>query len=337
MLKFNEKYYRDVAVKTCSDLDVAVEVADKVLEIGFTNIFFVGVGGTSAMMTSSKEVLKRIYSKPVYLEHAAELNATGHSQLTKDSLIVTMSKSGTTQEVVKILEKLKKNGNTIVSFTSSDDCPIALNSTYTVPVVKDDLVEYYYMLIYAFIMRLVEKDNAISSEEFQQFITELKLLPDNFVRLKKEFDARAAKIAENYAKEPFILFVGGGMMAGELVNLSMCAIEEAQWIPTQSVSSSDLFHGTLEIIDENLPVILIKGQGPERVLDDRAENLLKQVAKKYEVIDPQEYALEGVADKFRWIYAPMITATLLMDRMFFHFEEVTGHDTQIRRYYKKGF
>lgn len=335
MIRFNETEYIAIADRTINEMELAERAADTVTEKGFENIFFIGVGGTCAMMTSAKEILKQICHVPVYMEQAAELMATGHSQLTEKSLVIVMSKSGDTKEVVEIGNQLKKQGNPIVAFTSSYDCPIAQNSTVTVPVVKADLVEFYYMPLNVFIMRLCLNLGDISREDYEQIYRELPLIPNNLVRIKREFDFRAQEIAEQFAEEPYLLFVGGGQMWGEVINESMCVLEEALWIKTKAVSSADFFHGTLELVDEKLPVILVKGEGKERVLDDRAENFLKKTTKRLVVIDPKEYALEGIEDKFRWIYAPMITTTIMIDRMSVWFAEKTGHDMQLRRYYRQ--
>ncbi|PAW13768.1 glucosamine--fructose-6-phosphate aminotransferase, partial [Klebsiella pneumoniae] len=53
------------------------------------------------------------------------------------------------------------------------------------------------------------------------------------------------------------------------------------------------------------------------------------------VIDPRDYPLNGIDDAFRWIMAPCVVSTLLVDRLAAHFEHYTGHDLNIRRYYRQ--
>ncbi len=53
------------------------------------------------------------------------------------------------------------------------------------------------------------------------------------------------------------------------------------------------------------------------------------------VIDPRDYPLNGIDDAFRWIIAPCVVSTLLVDRLAAHFEHHTGHDLNIRRYYRQ--
>ncbi len=55
------------------------------------------VGGTVAMMMHFGEIAKQYTKIPVYVEHAAEIVLTGHSQLNKDSIVIMGSKSGDTK------------------------------------------------------------------------------------------------------------------------------------------------------------------------------------------------------------------------------------------------
>ena len=335
MYKFDEAKYLEIGHKTAADLELVEKAADAAVVHGFDNIFMVGVGGSMAMLTAASVVWKQMSNTPVYLEHAAELMTIGNRQLTEKSLIITVSKSGDTKEVTAATAKLKEKGCYIVAFTSSPDSPIGKNSDGYVPVVKADLPEFYYMEIYTFLMRIFLKQGEISEADYAQFKKEVAMMPENMVKVKEKFDPEAERMAEALKRENYILFVGGGQMWGENIDEAMCVVEEALWVRTKSVSSADLFHGTLELIDDLTPVILIKGEGPDRALDERAERFLKQTPAKLFVVDTKDYELEGVDEKFRWIYAPFIACSLLIDRLSIQMSLKLGHDMQLRRYYRQ--
>lgn len=120
------------------------------------------------------------------------------------------------------------------------------------------------MEIYTFLMRIFLKQGEISEADYAQFKKEVAMMPENMVKVKEKFDPEAERMAEALKRENYILFVGGGQMWGENIDEAMCVVEEALWVRTKSVSSADLFHGTLELIDDLTPVILIKGEGPDR-------------------------------------------------------------------------
>ncbi|GEM_PF-5488905 len=87
--------------------------------------------------------------------------------------------------------------------------------------------------------------------------------------------------------------------------------------------------------DGGLPLFLVKGKGKCRELDDRVERFAQKIIDHLVVIDPREYPLDGIDDAFRWLLAPCVVSTLLVDRLAAHFEHQTGHDLNIRRYYRQ--
>ena len=321
------------AVASRNDCEVMAETLHK---RGYSNIVLMGVGGTTAKFMSLQKMIDDYSDVETLIVPAGEILASGGSRrLTKNSLVITGSKSGDTKEVTAATAKLKEKGCYIVAFTSSPDSPIGKNSDGYVPVVKADLPEFYYMEIYTFLMRIFLKQGEISEADYAQFKKEVAMMPENMGKVKEKFDPEAERMAEALKRENYILFVGGGQMWGENIDEAMCVVEEALWVRTKSVSSADLFHGTLELIDDLTPVILIKGEGPDRALDERAERFLKKTPAKLFVVDTKDYELEGVEEKFRWIYAPFIACSLLIDRLSIQMSLKLGHDMQLRRYYRQ--
>ena len=52
---------------------------------------------------------------PVYVEHAAEYYTTGNKRLTKDSIVILYSVTGTTQEVVRAVDEVREVGATLMT------------------------------------------------------------------------------------------------------------------------------------------------------------------------------------------------------------------------------
>ena len=71
------------------------------------------------------------------------------------------------------------------------------------------------------------------------------------------------------------MWLGDGELWGEVYLFTMCILEEMQWLRTKSVKSSEFFHGTLELVEKDMPVFLVKSVGKCRSIDERAERFLK--------------------------------------------------------------
>ena len=79
-------------------------IADKVSDLGYKNIYLVGTGGTYAIISPLAYMLKTNSALVWYHEIAAELLAAKPRSLTKDSLFITASLSGTTKETIAAAE-----------------------------------------------------------------------------------------------------------------------------------------------------------------------------------------------------------------------------------------
>ncbi len=333
MLKFNEQEYRTSMKLICSARGEAEDVANELCENGFKNLFFTAVGGSLAPMMAIHEISKQTTEVPVFVEQAAELLLRGHKALSKDSVVITMSKSGDTKETVEIAKWCKEKGIRVVCLTKNSKSPLAINSDYLIPMQHENGVEYEYMLLYWLFFKIL--DNKGEFNNYKEFGDQLEKLPENLIKAKAKFEPVAKDIANKYYKEPYMIWIGGGETWGETYLFSMCLLEEMQWIRTKSVTSAEFFHGTLELVDKDTCVFLVKGEGKCREIDDRVERFVKNYTDKFTVIDTKDYELDGIDDKFRWILAPTIASTLLVDRLAFHFEDNTGHSLDIRRYYRQ--
>ena len=91
----------------------------------------------------------------------------------------------------------------------------------------------------------------------------------------------------------------------------------------------------MELVDDRVPVFVIKGEDEYRELDERVERFAKKHTKKCEVFDTKDFVLEGIDDEFRVICSPMIITAILTERLAAHYELNTGHSLEFRRYYRQ--
>jgi fructoselysine-6-phosphate deglycase len=333
MLKFDENVYLENGRITYETRQEIEKIANEISNEGFKNIFFISVGGSISIMWPIQEMLKQITEIPVFAEQAGEVVLTGHKQLTKDSIVIMASKSGDTKETVAAAEWCKEQGFRVVSLVGTPGTPLERVSRWVIPNKAKNGVEFEYMQLFMLVFKLL--NNAEEFLEYERFADQLETLPENLLSAKRKFEPVADKIAKKYHQEPYNIWVGDGEMWGEVYLFSMCILEEMQWVRTKAVSSSEFFHGTLELVDKDVPVFLVKGEGKRRVLDDRVEKFCQQYTKKLVVLDTKDYELNGIDDEFRWILAPAISSTLLVDRLARYYEKYTGHDLDMRRYYRQ--
>jgi fructoselysine-6-phosphate deglycase len=114
----------------------------------------------------------------------------------------------------------------------------------------------------------------------------------------------------------------------------MCILEEMQWIRTRPVHASDFFHGTLELVEQGVSLLLLKGEDATRPLAERVEKFAPSYTDKVVVLDTADHSLPGISDQLRSMLSPVLLATVL-ERVSAHLEVLRDHPLTTRRYYKR--
>ena len=114
----------------------------------------------------------------------------------------------------------------------------------------------------------------------------------------------------------------------------MCILEEMQWIRTRPVHASDFFHGTLELVEDGVSLILLKGEDEYRPLADRVEAFARDKTDRLTVFDTAGQELAGIAPATRALISPIVLATML-ERVSDHLARKRNHPLTTRRYYRR--
>lgn len=332
MIKFDEAAFLQDGMKTYDCRKRIEEVINDVAAKEYDNVILTGIGGTTFEMMSVESIIKRYSSVRVVNLNAAEGMIDKPDYITERSLVVTGSKSGDTPETVLMCKWCRERGARVVAFTGTKDCPLADAATDSI-ICNAPGMENTYLKFYLFALYLLYKRGEFDA--YPRFAGQMAGLHRNLAAWKAQFEDEAHEIAVRYAREPYQIWLGSGILWGEINMFTMCILEEMQWMKTKAVTSSLFFHGTLELVDQEVPVYLVKGEDEYRVLDERAEQFLKKYGKKLVIIDTKDYKLDGIDDEFRVILSPIIFNTITRGRLAYHFEEQTGHDLELRRYYRQ--
>jgi fructoselysine-6-phosphate deglycase len=327
MLNFNEeRIYQEH--QNGVDLVKKVEkIVDEIVDNGYKNIFLLGIGGTYLYADQVVHTVKQLGCQlPIYLENAQDFVYEGNANFTKDSVVVIASLSGHTVEVEKAIDIAHEVGARVIGYVEQLNTPLAEKVDYLANTFG---AEYYWW--YSVLLRFMNK--AGQFEEYEKFMDELKSMPSNIVNVYKKADESMKNYAEKYWNEPLTYLIGSGNLESWAVCYGMCIMEEMQWMPTRPISAADFFHGTLEVIDREIPVVLLKGEDKTRGQMDRVENFVHRVSNKVTVFDTKDFELVGISDEFRWILSPIVMRSAFM-RLSVHLENVRKHPLDIRRYYK---
>jgi fructoselysine-6-phosphate deglycase len=327
MMNFDEKRIYQEHQNGVELVSKVEKIVDEIVADGYKNIFLLGIGGTYLYADQVVHTIKQMgHTLPIYLENAQDFIDEGNANFTKDSVVVIASLSGHTIEVEKAVDVAHEVGARVIGYVEQLNTPLAEKVDYLANTFG---AEYYWW--YSVLLRFMYK--AGQFEQYDQFMSELKAMPQNVVEVYKKADPMMQEYAENYWNEPLTYLIGSGNLESWAVCYGMCIMEEMQWMPTRPISAADFFHGTLEVVDREIPVVLIKGEDKTRAQMDRAENFVHRISNKVTVFDTKDFELQGISDEFRWMLSPIVMRSAFM-RLSVHLENVRKHPLDIRRYYK---
>ena len=312
------------------------KIIDQIWEDGFDGIYFMGIGGTYASSLQVEVYMRGKSKLPIYVENAAEFLTTGNRRFTDKSVVIYSSVSGTTKEMIQLVDKVHEIGARVFAFI---DTP---GSTLTQPDKQDYLITYKaneqlkFFMTANYLMYLNGE-----FEDYDEYNKEMeKYLADALAQVEKDSDEWAYEYARK--KVAFLrehpdlphYFIGSGNQYGATYSYAMCYWEEQMWIRTKSISCQEFFHGMQEIVVSDTPITLFIGEDEQRPLAERVARFLPKVNANYTIIDTKEQELKGISPRFRGSISHLVMHGV-NNRVDAYMEQFLRHPLSVRRYYNQ--
>jgi fructoselysine-6-phosphate deglycase len=334
MLNFDEQRFLRIqsgAVGLRRRLD---EVIGACLAAGAENIHFLGTGGAAILMQPAAQLLQRRSRFPAFIDLPAELVLAGSVNLGAKSIVVIPSLSGTTKESVALLAAAKEAGASVITLVGHSETPLGKGGDHVfVNFAEDDTsCESFYLQSLFIALSVMRHRGEIAN--YDEIAKQLDTLPDLLLEVKRAYEPKAEAFARILAGADYHIITGAGNVWPEAFYYGMCILEEMQWIRTRPVHASDFFHGTLELVEKGVSVILFKGEDALRPLAERIESFAPNYTDKLTVLDTACFDFPGISAEVRGLVSPILLATVL-ERVSAHLEVMRNHPLTTRRYYKR--
>lgn len=320
--------------KAIANVNSQVQVVlDELQGKNISNVFFVACGGSSAIMYPAKYVLDREATKLASdLYSSNEFIHRNPRQLGEESLVILCSMSGTTPETVEAAKFARNKGAYTVSLTNEPESPLAKSSDRFLKYEWGNDVNAFdtnlgvlYQLVFG-VLDVIE-----NNEKFAKLVTSLENLQAVYEKALQQEAENAKVFAASHAKEPVIYTMASGANYGAAYSFSICILMEMQWIHSHAIHAGEYFHGPFEIIDENVPFIILLGLDETRALEERSLSFSKHYGKKLTVLDAKEYDLAGIDEEVKGYIAPLILNRVLRQYAE-ELAEARNHPLSKRRY-----
>ena len=223
------------------------------------------------------------------------------------------SLGGTTPETVAASKKAMELGAKVIAVTHVDGSPLAKNAHY---VILHGFEKNYAA-------KLEKMTNVLSLaveilnqyegyDRYDDMQTAFGKIYDLIEKAVSFVVPAARNFAEDYKDAPVVYVMSSGATQEVAYAFSICLLMEMQWVNSGSFHDGEFFHGPFEIVEKDVPFILLMNEGRTRALDSRALDFLNRFQAKTTVLDGKDFGLASeVPASVAEYFNPMVLSAVL--------------------------
>ncbi len=290
----------------------------------------------------AREVLEKALRIPVEIEYAHELRYRD-PLIEPGTLTVAISQSGETADTLAAARLAQERGSRLLAITNvvgstlSRTADDVLYTRAGPEIAVASTKAYVGMLIgeYMLALQLGQARGTMSGARAAELATELWTLPDKAARVLQH-DAFVAKIAEQFASTTDVYFIGRGLDYAVATEGSL-KLKEISYMHSEAMPAGELKHGTLALVTEGTPVVVILTQ---QHLYDKTISALQEVKARGANVLALAYEddahIDNYADQVLRIprtndFLSPVLSIIPLQLLAYHTARVLGHDIDMPR------
>lgn len=221
------------------------------------------------------------------------------------TMVIFVSQSGETSDTLAALKEAKKKGALTVAITNVVGSTISREADkviYTmagpeIAVASTKAYTTQVTIFYLLALYIAELKKSISEKEYKEYISEIKNMPEKIQAILDNCE-KIKPSAEYFKDKTSGFYIGRGLDYKIAVEGSL-KIKEVSYIHTEAFASGELKHGTIALIEDNIPVVVIATQ--KSLIDKSVSNIKEVKARGAHIITigfEDNENLKNVSDNF---------------------------------------
>jgi glucosamine--fructose-6-phosphate aminotransferase (isomerizing) len=183
--------------------------------------------------------------------------------LSKDTLVIGISQSGETADVLAAMKLAKEKGARTVAITNmmgsqltrEVDSVLYTRTGLEVGVAASKTFTAQVALISLIALKLAGLKKTIPEQEIEFILDQLYSLPEK-MQYFLDGSHPIEEIAQRYYDRPFFLYLGRHIGLPVALEGAL-KLKEISYIPTEAYSAGEMKHGPIALLDEDTPVVCI--------------------------------------------------------------------------------
>jgi glutamine---fructose-6-phosphate transaminase (isomerizing) len=208
--------------------------------------------------------------------------------LSKDTLVIGISQSGETADVLAAMQLAKEKGARTVAITNmmgsqltrEVDSVLYTRTGLEVGVAASKTFTAQVALISLIALKLAGLKKTIPEDEIEFILDQLYSLPQKMQHFL-DGDHPIEEIAQRYYDKPFFLYLGRHIGLPVALEGAL-KLKEISYIPTEAYSAGEMKHGPIALLDPDTPVVCIATKS--HVYDKVISNIQETRARGAHVI-----------------------------------------------------
>lgn len=230
----------------------------------------------------AKYWLEKLAKIPTSIDIASEFRYQ-NSILPENGLTLFISQSGETADTLAALRYAKECNQHIISVINARESSMERESdavlhTYAGPeigVASTKAFTTQLVVLACFTIALAEVRKALSAAEIRNYLYKLAEIPSRVVEVLSNND-NLLFLIKNIMKAKDVLYIGRGV-SYPLALEGALKLKEISYIHAEGIAAGELKHGTIALIDNKVPVIVI---APTDELFDKTASNVQEVAAR---------------------------------------------------------
>jgi len=257
-----------------------------------------------------KYLIEQIANVEVEVDIASEFRYR-KAPFRDDNLMIFISQSGETADTLAALKYAKQNQQKVLSIVNVAHSTMAQLSDVTIrtlagPEIGVASTKAYtaqIAVVSIFAIHLATINKNISDSKCAQLLQSLAICAVKMSQIFEDSEIRnIKKVASRLTKSKQVLYIGRSISYVTALE-SALKFRELTYVNAQGISAGELKHGTIAVIDKNMPVIVIGARNKENELFEKTLSNAQEVnargGKIFFVSDKKGFNLFGKMAKYR--------------------------------------
>jgi len=228
------------------------------------NVFMVACGTSYHACLAASYMFSKLAKLPTYPVIASEFIERYGDAVGIDTVILAVSQSGETYDVLNAVDYARMRAATIIGITNTVGSTLTrISRAYIVQqsgpeigVAATKTFTAQLIVLAQLALRLAKVRGKVSQDEIDELNEKLHQIPDIIQEILDKREEQVKQLAKKLANEKLIIFLGRGISTATALE-GRLKLLEITYIPALAYSAGESKHGPIAVIEEGVPVIFI--------------------------------------------------------------------------------